>query len=98
MGEENRENLSHLRPDTADTRDGLVSRGGMSDISVAPSEAPSTQPMMPMISEKPVIVDWEGPDDPEKPLNWPKNTKTMIISAVCLMRFTTYAYRPRPSR
>ncbi|PLN79778.1 MFS general substrate transporter [Aspergillus taichungensis] len=44
---------------------------------------------MPMVTEKPVIVDWDGPDDPEKPLNWPKSKKTMIISAVCLMRFTT---------
>lgn len=89
MGEENRENLFNLRPDTSDTRDGLASRGGVSDISAAPSEAPSTQPIVPTVTEKPVIVDWDGPDDPEKPLNWPKNKKTMIISAVCLMRFTT---------
>lgn len=36
-----------------------------------------------------VVVDWNGPDDPEKPLNWSRSKKRAIISAVCLMRFTT---------
>lgn len=36
-----------------------------------------------------VVVDWNGPDDPEKPVNWPRSKKRAIISAVCLMRFTT---------
>jgi len=37
-----------------------------------------------------VVVDWDGPDDPEKPLNWSRAKKRAIISSVCLMRFTTY--------
>jgi hypothetical protein len=36
------------------------------------------------------VVDWDGPDDPEKPLNWPRSKKNQILGAVCLMRFTTY--------
>lgn len=35
-------------------------------------------------------VDWKGPDDPNKPMNWPKSRKQGIIAAVCAMRFTTY--------
>ncbi|PLB48473.1 MFS general substrate transporter [Aspergillus steynii IBT 23096] len=34
-------------------------------------------------------VDWKGPDDPNKPMNWPKSRKQGIIIAVCAMRFTT---------
>jgi hypothetical protein len=36
------------------------------------------------------VVDWDGPDDPEKPVNWPRSKKNQILGAVCLMRFTTY--------
>ncbi|KAJ5297824.1 hypothetical protein PENANT_c012G07147 [Penicillium antarcticum] len=35
------------------------------------------------------VVDWDGPDDPEKPVNWPRSRKNQILGAVCLMRFTT---------
>ncbi|KAJ6089521.1 hypothetical protein N7467_004737 [Penicillium canescens] len=35
------------------------------------------------------VVDWDGPDDPEKPVNWPRSKKNQILGAVCLMRFTT---------
>ncbi|KAJ5367167.1 MFS general substrate transporter [Penicillium brevicompactum] len=34
-------------------------------------------------------VDWDGPDDPAKPINWPKWRKRGIIYALCAMRFTT---------
>ncbi|KAJ5179087.1 MFS general substrate transporter [Penicillium capsulatum] len=34
-------------------------------------------------------VDWEGPDDPDKPINWPEWKKRGIITAICGMRFTT---------
>lgn len=36
------------------------------------------------------VVDWNGPDDPEKPVNWSRSKKNKILGAVCLMRFTTY--------
>ena len=34
------------------------------------------------------LVDWEGPDDPEKPLNWPKKkkwTNMMLIATLTLL-------------
>lgn len=37
-------------------------------------------------------VDWEGPDDPQKPINWPKWKKRGIIIAVGAMRLTTYVF------
>lgn len=36
----------------------------------------------------PNLVDWNGPDDPEKPLNWPKKkkwTNMMLIAALTLL-------------
>ena len=47
------------------------------------------------------VVDWDGPDDPEKPVNWPRSKKNQILGAVCLMRFTTYVkflYNPLQRR
>lgn len=47
------------------------------------------------------VVDWNGPDDPEKPVNWPRSKKNQILGAVCLMRFTTYVrflYNPLQHR
>jgi len=32
------------------------------------------------------IVDWDGPDDPENPFNWPKKKK-WIITAVALLGY-----------
>ncbi|KZF20970.1 MFS general substrate transporter [Xylona heveae TC161] len=37
----------------------------------------------------PNIIDWDGPDDPEKPMNWPKYRKAGIIATVCMLRFVT---------
>lgn len=38
----------------------------------------------------PNIIDWDGPDDPEKPINWPRSRKAGVIGTVCLLRFVTY--------
>ena len=35
-------------------------------------------------------VDWDGPDDPEMPLNWPKSKRwinTMAVSTLTLLTF-----------
>ncbi|RAO67293.1 uncharacterized protein BHQ10_003305 [Talaromyces amestolkiae] len=37
----------------------------------------------------PNIIDWDGPDDPEKPINWPRSRKAGVIGTVCLLRFVT---------
>lgn len=35
----------------------------------------------------PNIVDWDGPNDPENPMNWPKFKKWMAIAIVSLITF-----------
>ena len=33
-------------------------------------------------------VDWTGPNDPEKPMNWPKHQKLAMIGVVTVCQFT----------
>lgn len=35
----------------------------------------------------PMIVDWDGPDDPENPLNWPLPKKAATIGVVSAITF-----------
>jgi len=35
-----------------------------------------------------IVVDWDGPDDPENPLNWPSSRKwsaMLVIAAMCFL-------------
>ena len=43
--------------------------------------------------EDPNIVDWDGPNDPENPLNWPESRKT--INLLLLSVLTIISYVPR---
>lgn len=40
-------------------------------------------------STDPNIVDWDGPDDPENPLNWSSTRRTLIIIFVSSYTFTS---------
>ena len=48
------------------------------------------------VSEKPAVpvdpnvVDWDGPDDPENPINWPTGKKWTNISIMAAITFLTY--------
>ncbi|KAI0062506.1 putative caffeine resistance protein 5 [Artomyces pyxidatus] len=37
-----------------------------------------------------LLVDWYGPDDPAKPLNWSRNKKFWVLFQTCLWTFTMY--------
>lgn len=40
----------------------------------------------------PNIVDWDGPDDPANPLNWPKSLRmghVVLISVITLVAYET---------
>jgi hypothetical protein len=39
----------------------------------------------------PNIVDWDGPDDPENPLNWSTKRKVGATCSIALITFLTYA-------
>lgn len=36
------------------------------------------------------VVDWDGPDDPENPLNWSLNKKLFVTFEICLLTFGIY--------
>lgn len=38
----------------------------------------------------PDIVDWEGPDDPENPMNWPLKKKVVATATISLITLLTY--------
>lgn len=38
----------------------------------------------------PNLVDWDGPDDPENPLNWTTGRKAMMTTSIALITFLTY--------
>jgi hypothetical protein len=37
----------------------------------------------------PDVVDWDGPDDPENPMNWPQYRKVINIGLISLFTFLT---------
>lgn len=45
----------------------------------------------------PNIVDWTGPDDPEKPTNWSTGVKMGIVTIISSITFLTYACLTHPS-
>lgn len=49
-------------------------------------EAPVEQP-----ERDPDIVDWDGPDDPQNPLNWPEGRKWGLIACLGTVTLVTYA-------
>jgi hypothetical protein len=38
----------------------------------------------------PNIVNWDGPDDPENPMNWSPQKKIMAVTIVSFITFLTY--------
>ncbi|KAK5988699.1 Efflux pump radE [Cladobotryum mycophilum] len=40
-----------------------------------------------IVNEDPNIVDWDGPDDPENPLNWPSRKKFAVVAIVSAITF-----------
>lgn len=36
------------------------------------------------------VVDWDGPDDPENPLNWPKKKKWSMLGTLSVMTILMY--------
>ena len=38
----------------------------------------------------PTVVDWDGPDDPANPMNWPLSQKAAAIAIVSAITFVRY--------
>lgn len=43
----------------------------------------------PQSSTDPDVVDWNGPDDPKNPMNWPPRKKNTIVALISLITFIT---------
>ena len=41
------------------------------------------------------VVDWDGPNDPQNPMNWSSTHKWAIIALVSTITFNTYAFYSR---
>lgn len=74
---------------------GLVARNGKDlEVGVEPpppsTSSSKTAPVEEEIEERDTnVVDWEGPEDPENPLNWPSWKRVMHIILVSATTFVT---------
>lgn len=59
------------------------------DIDIANGNSPSPPVINAAAASKPDpnIVEWDGPDDPENPQNWPFAKKMRVTAATALMTF-----------
>ncbi len=46
----------------------------------------------PIELKDPNVVDWDGPDDPENPLNWPASRKNIHVAIVSVFTLTAYVH------
>jgi hypothetical protein len=54
-------------------------------------------PQPPAISEPkadPDLVQWDGPDDPENPMNWSRSRRWIVTGVVILLSLNVYGYLP----
>ena len=58
------------------------------DIEKAPNE--DAAELQVEVSQDPNIVSWDGPDDPENPLNWTKKRKVTATISIALITLLTY--------
>lgn len=42
----------------------------------------------------PDLVDWDGPDDPDNPMNWPRGRKLVVTASISAITLLTYVFRP----
>ncbi|EEP79681.1 predicted protein [Uncinocarpus reesii 1704] len=67
---------------SSDTFDVEIAVANVEDKFVNEAEAP----------RDPNIVDWDGPDDPQNPLNWTLRKKATIVSSIAVITFITYGF------
>ena len=81
-----------------------VERGNQSDLDGATIQAPSErgvsagsdgvkenkeQTVTEETERDPNIVDWDGPDDPKNPMNWPDKKKWLNIGVLSILTIIT---------
>ncbi|MCJ1422078.1 hypothetical protein MMC32_008447 [Xylographa parallela] len=61
---------------------------------MSPPSNVSNEKALPVMEEKPAsppnnVVDWDGPNDPNNPMNWPMSLRWLQVAIVALLTFTT---------
>lgn len=69
---------------------GLPGLGGPHDDLQIDDTKRHSSPFEQIVAQDPNIVNWEGLDDPENPLNWPFPRKVVAISIVSFITFLSY--------
>lgn len=81
---------SHTSMSSAETSEPIAPRGDVESHS-NPGEKEKVDEL-----RDPIVVDWDGPDDPVNPLNWPAMRKATMIGVVSFITFLSYASQPYP--
>lgn len=55
------------------------------DVERSPANGTSNEP-----AKDPDVVEFDGPEDPENPMNWSTSKKTVTIVLVSMMTFLSY--------
>lgn len=90
--------IRNMAPQSRDDGDGSRPRAPSGPVQGGPEKdlerledesstsAPETNEPTPL---DPIVVDWDGPEDPENPLNWPLSSKVAamgVVSAITFLR------------
>ncbi|WEW56773.1 hypothetical protein PRK78_002225 [Emydomyces testavorans] len=59
------------------------------DLEIALADIEDQYVKEPEETRDPNIVDWDGPDDPQNPLNWTFKKKFMIVGSIAIITFIT---------
>ena len=65
-------------------------RRGSYDLEGGRQKFPAVEPAVQFPSEEANIVSWDGPDDPDNPLNWSSGLKWSNIALVSAITFITF--------
>lgn len=86
-----KENEAYQHGQDADTYVADVEKGAQSQArsTLTDERTLSGDAPRPEETQDPNIVDWDGPDDPANPLNWPAKKKWSIIAALGAVTFIT---------
>ena len=88
--EENQNNGEHKADDRSSDNIEVVAKSADLEANVsASSHTSDTDQKKEDQAEDPNIVDWDGPDDPTNPMNWPAwkvKTQIFLVSAITFIR------------
>lgn len=70
-----------ISPNASDVEGATIRPDSGREAALNPDDAPK--------ENDPNIVDWDGPDDPQNPQNWPASQKWMNIAVISILTLVT---------